>query len=192
MYTFKNAATPKEFGEIHRLNHEIFVDEVGQHEPTDTGLLIDQFHQKNTYFIAKRGDSLVGMVAVHDQPPFSVESKMADPSVLAALGSKLLEVRLLAIHRDERNTRVFAGLLYAVLKHARVGGYSDLIISGVQQNLRMYERLGFRPIGSAVIRGKAQFTPMAVRISDIPEDTVKRFRRWATGSKAARLAAINS
>src|SRR5689334_643084 len=143
-YTFKKAATPEEFAEIHRLNHQIFVEEVGQHESTGTGLLIDQFHQKNTYFIAKRGDAFVGMVSVNDEPPFSVEKKLADPSVLAGLGSRLLEVRLLAIRPDERNSRVLAGLLYAVLIHACSGEYSHLIISGIQQNLRMYGRFGFR------------------------------------------------
>lgn len=186
-YTFKMAATSEEFAEIHRLNHQIFVDEVGQHEPTSTGRLIDQFHEKNIYFIAKRGDLLVGMISVHDQPPFSVASKLRDSSVLTALGSGLLEVRLLAIHSDERNSRVFAGLLYAVLIHACAGRYTHLIISGVEKHLRMYARFGFRAIGPAVSRGKTEFTPMALLISDIPLKTVNRFRKWATGSKPVCL-----
>lgn len=176
-YRFEEA-TPEEFPAIHRLNHQIFVDEVGQHEPTGTGLLIDHFHEKNTYFIAKAGDVLVGMISASDEPPFSVASKLTDYSALTVLGSGLLEVRLLAIHPDHRKGLVLAGLLYAVLKHAYSGGYSHVIISGVQKHLQMYERLGFRAIGPAVIRGKAAFTPMALCIRDIPLRTVNRFRRW--------------
>jgi aspartate aminotransferase-like enzyme/GNAT superfamily N-acetyltransferase len=186
-YTFKRAASSEELTQIHRLNHQIFVDEVGQHEATGTRLLVDQFDDKNQYFIAKRDDLLVGMISVHDKPPFSVAHKLADPRILEDLGSQLLEVRLLAIHPDERNTRVLAGLLYAVFSYARNGGYSHLVISGVEKQLPMYERLGFQAIGPAVSRGKAEFTPMAVRIKDFPAKTVNRFQRWALGSSRVCL-----
>ena len=182
-YTFKRATTPEELAEIHRLNHRIFVDEIGQHEPSGTGSLIDQFDGKNTYFIAKLEDRLVGMISVHDRPPFSVAAKLSDTDVLSKLGPYLLEVRLLAVHPDERNSSVFAGLLYAVLTFACCGDHSHLIISGVQKHLPMYERLGFHAIGPAVKRGKAEFTPMAVSVNDLPPQTVDRFRRRVVGSR---------
>ncbi len=186
-YVFKRAASTEELQQIHRLNHQIFVEEVGQHEATGTSLLIDQFDQKNYYFIAKRDDLLVGMVSVHDQPPFSVANKLANPAALEMLGPHLLEVRLLAIRPDERNTKVLAGLLYAVFKYAYSGGYSHLIISGVQKQLAMYERLGFRAIGPPVSRGKAEFTPMAVSVNDLSAKTLARFHRWASSNRICLL-----
>jgi aspartate aminotransferase-like enzyme/predicted N-acetyltransferase YhbS len=180
-YTFKKAATREEFADIHRLNHRTFVDEVGQHEATGTGALVDPFHARNTYFIAKRGESVVGMIAVHGEPPFSVASKLADASVLEEYGTGLLEARLLAIPPEERNGRVFAGLLYAVLEYASGAEYTHVAISGVGKHLGLYERIGFRAIGPAVERGQAEFTPMVLRLSDLPGVTVDRFRKWAVG-----------
>lgn len=186
-YTFQKAASPEDFAEIHRLNHRIFVDEVRQHEPTGTGLLVDRFHRTNTYFTAKRGGRLVGMVSVNDQPPFSVANKLKDTGSLKSLGPGLLEVRLLAVDPNERNRRVLAGLLCAVLNHSLDGDYTHLIISGVRGYIRMYERLGFRAIGPRIAAGNAEFTPMALRISDLPVDSVNRFRKWATRSKPLSL-----
>ena len=38
---FKQAETPDEIEQIHRLNHRIFAEEVGQHSRTPDGRLID-------------------------------------------------------------------------------------------------------------------------------------------------------
>src|SRR5438270_2344535 len=124
-YRFRRAL-PEDLYDIQRLNHETFAGELQQHEETATGLLADPFDHKNTYFVAVSGAGIAGMVAVHDEAPFSVAAKLADARVLDDLGSKLLEVRLLAIAPSERKTTVFAGLLYAVLQYARRHGHSHL------------------------------------------------------------------
>ncbi len=187
-YEFKRAASADEFDQIRRLNHQVFVDEVGQHEATDSGRLIDRFESKSIYFIAQRGDVLAGMISVHDEPPFSISGKLSDSSVLTKLGSRLLEVRLLAIQPNERHTAVFAGLLYAVFRYAAAGRYSHLLISGLQERRTMYERLGFRALGPAVGSGNAQFIPMAVELGRIPVQTIERFRKRAEASHPLQLA----
>jgi len=54
-----------------------------EQHPTQPGeRLVDKFHDKNRYVIALADDQIIGMIAVHDQPPFSVAAKLADPSVL--------------------------------------------------------------------------------------------------------------
>ena len=54
-----------------QLLHRTFVLEVRQDADTGTGRLIDKFHHKNTYIVAVHQRRICGMVAVHDQPPFS-------------------------------------------------------------------------------------------------------------------------
>jgi aspartate aminotransferase-like enzyme len=186
-YLFKEASTPEEFFAIARLNHQIFVEEVGQHPATETGSLVDPFSAKSDYFIAKRDDLLVGMVAVHDRPPFSVAAKMPDPSRLDALGPRLLEVRLLAIQPAHRRSRVFAGLLYAVLTRAVTQNHTHLLISAVDAQRTLYERLGFCSLGPPVQRGRAFFTPMALEVQSLCPVTVNRFRKWATGTNPVAL-----
>src|SRR5262249_5111073 len=113
-YVFKLAETKQEFEQVHRLNKQTFVGEIHQHADTGDGLLIDKFHTKNSYFIVLREGRVVGMVSLHDQPPFSIADRLSDPGILSRPGTRPLEVRLLAIEPDERNSHLFFGLIYVL------------------------------------------------------------------------------
>jgi GNAT superfamily N-acetyltransferase len=132
-------------------------------------LLRDRFEDRSRYRLARCGGEVAGMVAMCDQPPWSIEKRLPDPSALAQLPAPLLEVRLLAIHPSHRNQMVLAGLLGGVLRSARDEGYGSIIISGVTTRIAMYERFGFRLLGPAVADGRAAFAPMALRMSEVPD-----------------------
>lgn len=167
-YRFKLADEQREFDQIHRLVHRTFVVEIKQHPDAGTGMLVDKFHHKNRYLIAKRDDQICGMVAVHDQPPFSACDAIANPEVVTAFVPQLLEVRLLLVEPQHRHRLVFGGLMWSIHHYATQGGYRYLLISGLKQRQPMYEQLGFRPLGEAVQRGAAQFVPMSLPISGLP------------------------
>src|SRR5689334_14643924 len=93
---FKPAETDDEMEQIHRLNHRIFAEEVGQHARTVDGRLVDKFHGRNRYFIASHRGELVGMISAHGGPEFSIASRLNDPGILKSLRAPL-EIRLLAI-----------------------------------------------------------------------------------------------
>lgn len=177
-YEFKRAATSREFDGVHRLNYRTFVREIRQHADAGTGVLIDKFHDKNIYFIAARDDAVVGMICVHDRPPFSVADRLEDPTVLYELGEGLLEVRLLAVEPDERHGIVFAGLIWVMYQYAWSRGYTHLVISGVQDRQTLYERLGFRPLGPAVPSGEATYIPMSMSLAELPPNIERDLARW--------------
>ncbi|MEO8052635.1 MAG: GNAT family N-acyltransferase, partial [Acidobacteriota bacterium] len=112
-YRFKQAETVAEFEQIFHLNHAVFAGELEQHPAQPGERLVDKFHDKNRYVIALAGDRVIGMISVHDQAPFSVAAKLADPSVLDEYG-RLLEVRLLGVDPAHRNGVVMAGLMLGV------------------------------------------------------------------------------
>jgi predicted N-acetyltransferase YhbS len=163
-YLFKQADTAPEFEQIHRLNYRTFVREIAQHHDDGSGQLVDKFHAKNVYFIALRGGRLVGMLCAHDEPPFSVASRMPDPAPLTAPGVRPLEVRLLAIEPSERHSGVFIGLTWQLYRHAHRHGHTHLAISGVEGQVALYEHLGFEPLGPAVGADGARFVPMWVSL----------------------------
>lgn len=156
---FKRADTAEEMEQIHRLNHRIFAEEIGQHPKTHDGHLIDRFHERNSYFVACKNGEVIGMVSVHDGPEFSVAKRLRDASELAALRAPL-EVRLLAIRPEFRNRTVLAGLLWQVNQYAKNHRYSDLLISGIVERQAMYMKMGFRAMGPPVACGSAEFVPM--------------------------------
>lgn len=182
-YTFQRATTDDEFEQIRRLNYRTFVEEIPQHQATEPGRLVDKFHDKNTYFVALAERRVVGMISVHDQPPFSIAARLADPAILVVPGRRSLEVRLLAVEPAHRGGPVMIGLLWTALVHAR-GSYDDVYISGVAERVSMYERLGFRELGPAVPDGTAAFVPMRVTFPLSPS-VEKLARQWTT--RLARL-----
>ncbi len=168
-YVFKVADRPDELVQLHGLNWRTFVREVPQHHDPGGDRLVDKFHDKNLYFVALCDGRVVGMLAVHDRPPFSIAEKLDDPDVLAGLGPRPLEVRLLAVEPEHRHSQVPLGLCWVMLRYARTHGHSHLLISGFVDQLRMYERMGFRPLGPAVRRGGVDFVPMVVHVDRMPE-----------------------
>ena len=177
-YVFKRAETNQEFEQIHRLNHRTFVGEIPQHPDTGNGLLIDKFHKKNAYLIVLRESRVVGMVSAHDQPPFSVAERLREPGILDRQGTRPLEVRLLAIEPEERNSTMFFGLIWSLYEYARSHGYTHLYISGVEERLPLYQRLGFVALGPAVASGKASFVPMVLTIGQLPVKIQRVKQLW--------------
>jgi aspartate aminotransferase-like enzyme/N-acyl-L-homoserine lactone synthetase len=177
-YVFKRAETHQEFEQIHRLNFQTFVDEIPQHSDPGTGQLVDKFHDKSAYFIVVREGRVVGMLSSHDQPPFSVAERLPDPEILARPGVRPMEVRLLAIEPNTRNSTVFFGLLWCLYEHARSNGYTHLFISGLQEREVLYKRLGFEALGAPVCSGQASFIPMVLTIGQLPERLLRVKHLW--------------
>jgi aspartate aminotransferase-like enzyme len=177
-YVFKRAETSQEFEQIHRLNHRTFVGEIPQHPDPGNGVLIDKFHNKNAYLIVLREGRVVGMVSAHDQPPFSVAERLREPDILQRQGTRPLEVRLLAIEPEERNSTMFFGLIWSLYEYARSHRYTHLFISGVEERLALYQRLGFVALGPAVASGKASFVPMVLTIGQLPVKMQRVKQLW--------------
>jgi aspartate aminotransferase-like enzyme/N-acyl-L-homoserine lactone synthetase len=177
-YVFKPVQTSDEIEAVHRLNYRTFVRELHQYTDTGDGRLVDKFHDKNTYFIALRDDRVIGMISVHGQPPFSVASRLPDPTILTRPGVRPIEVRLLAVEPEERNSSVAYGLMAVFYEYAHDNGYTDVYISGVQDRAALYEGIGFRVIGPPVPCGAAQFVPMWVSVPKLKEAVHARWERW--------------
>jgi len=174
---FKQAETVEEIEQIHRLNHRIFAEEVGQHGQRYDGRLIDKFHSGNRYFIATMDGEVVGMVSAHSGPEFSIASRLSDASLLKALRAPL-EIRLLAILPRFRRRSILSGLFWRIRNYAREHQYSDLLISGIVERLKMYEKIGFTAIGPAVPCGSAAFVPMRLSLESESIQFLKRERMY--------------
>ncbi len=168
-FVYRYAATAQDYDSLRRLNHAAFAEELGQHEPRPDGRLADRFESRSRYLLAFDGERLAAMICWSMEPPFSIESRLSNPSILGTLPQPLCEVRLLAIAPEYRHTAVFAGLLAKLLADVRAAGAATLLISGVEPRAPMYEKLGFRPLGPAVPQGAARFVPMALPLAELPE-----------------------
>jgi aspartate aminotransferase-like enzyme len=177
-YIFKRAETDQEFEQIHCLNYCTFVSEIPQHPDPGNGHLVDKFHDKNSYFIVVRDGQVVGMISGHDQPPFSVADRLANPEILHRPGTRPLEARLLAVRPELRNGMVFFGLLWTIYDYAQANGYTHLYMSGLEERVPMYRRLGFESLGPPVPCGQAAFVPMVLTVGQLPAQLLRVKRLW--------------
>lgn len=145
---FKRATEDWEFDQVHRLNYRTFAEEIHQHERNEKRVLVDSLLSKSACFIALRGGRVVGMIAICDQRPFSLDRKIPDLDAHLPGGlGHVSEVRLLAVDPDERRGPVFGGLMGVMLRHAKQAGIDSGIISAHVSQRQLYERLGFQPFG---------------------------------------------
>jgi len=175
--TYKVADNEAEFDQIHRLNYRTFAEEIPQHQTNPTKKLVDRFHAVNTYAICLHGEKLVGMLAMNDKRPFSLDQKLPDLERYIPVQSKPVEVRLLAVEPAYRHRRIFPGLLKVLAKLGAEQGWDLALISGVISQLRLYSHIGFIPFGPEVGSNGARFQPMQL--------TLKTFRE-----KLSRLVPI--
>ncbi len=158
--SFRIATEEWEFEQIHRLNYRAFVLEIPQHSPNAAGILVDRFHTENTYVICTHGERVVGMVSVREKRPFSLDEKLDDLNSFLPKHKAVCELRLLAVEREYRHSRVFQGLLLKVCDYCESSGYDLAIMSGTVRQQKLYRQLGFRPFGPLVGTEEARFQPM--------------------------------
>lgn len=157
---YRIAREPWELEQIHRLNYATFTEEIPQHEPNATRMRVDKFHEGNTYIVCAAGTRIVGMVALRRERPFSVETKIENFDSYIPAGRRMVEIRLLAVEPEHRNSRVLAGLVRELWSVGTAAGYDAAVISATTRQLRLYEHLGFVPFGPRVGTGEAPFQPM--------------------------------
>ncbi len=166
MLTFKIATKAWEFEQIHSLNYRTFVREIPQHTSSDN-VLIDKYHNQNTYIIGLQGTHLAGMLAVRAERPFSLDEKLKELDSFLPTGGTLCELRLLAIAPHLRSGRVLRGLFTTVSDYCTEQGYDTFVISATVRQLKMYLHIGFVPFGPRVGSARAIFQPMYLTIKSL-------------------------
>lgn len=170
-YIYKIASSASEYEQIHRLNHDVFATEIAQHQAREDLRLVDQFDSENTYIICKEGDDLVGMFAIRDQRPFSVDFKLKNlgkPELEEYLpaAKRMCEIRLLSIKDCYRKTRILVGLLCKGYEYLEQKDYDLYIISGIIEQQKLYLRMGFKKFGPISGKGRASFQLMYLTRTD--------------------------
>ena len=166
-YTIKFADAGEEFDQIFTLNYRTFVEEIPQHEANAAKKLKDKFHENNTYILCKDGKNIAGMVACCDKRPFSLDAKVEQLDTYLPPYKNICEIRLLAVQKEYRRTRVTALLLRALGKHLLENKFDLAIISGTTQQLAMYKKIGFRPFYKPVGKAGAYYQPMYITDQDL-------------------------
>jgi aspartate aminotransferase-like enzyme len=177
---FKIATEPDELRQIRALNYRTFVEEIPQHSPNPDRSLVDRFERENTYCVCRRGDKVIGMIAIRSKRPFSLDAKLPSLDAYLPPHKSACEIRLLAIEFKHRKGRVLAGLIGMVLRFFETRAHDLALISGTLRQAKLYKHMGFVAFGPVVGTPEAQYQPMYQFVDD--------FRRHANELPGTILA----
>jgi len=156
----KIAETENEKKQIHALNHKTFAEEIKQHKANENGLLVDKFDDENIYYIALIGDEVIGMLAIRDKRPFSLDRKLDNLDELLPPHKNALEIRLLIVKDQYRRTRALYDLIEYLINDRPGMIYDLVVISGNINQKRLYRHMGFVEMGPEVGTEEAKYQPM--------------------------------
>ena len=163
-------STDSEFEQIHKLNYTTFVDEIPQHQGNDQKVLIDKFHDKNKYIIAKDEHQVIAMVSYSLERPFSLDEKINNLDTYLPAYTKLAEVRLLAVDKSERKKMTTYLLLKKLCEELMKENVDTAVISGTTRELKLYAKIGFIPFGNVVGTHEATYQPMFITLNHLRDD----------------------
>ena len=158
-FTVKIADQQWELDEICQLNHQTFSEEIPQHEKTANGLLVDKFHSENQYVICLNNHEIVGMAALRDVRPFSLDYKLTGLDDYLPMNSSICEIRLLIVKPKYRNSYVILYLFTEMFEYCIKKKYDLVVISGILAQQKFYRSFGFVPFGP-LVGGEVKFQPM--------------------------------
>lgn len=160
-------ATPADHDAIHRLNYRTFVEEIPQHPPNAERRLVDRFHHENVYVVYEVEGELAGMICGRTSRPFSLDQKLGPIDAWLPPHRRAVELRLLAVERRYRATRVFVRLLQTITRYFASRGYDLGVLSGTTRQLALYRHLGCIPFGPCIGTEAARYQPMSIALDAV-------------------------
>jgi aspartate aminotransferase-like enzyme len=155
-------ADDRDLDAIRRINHRTFAEEIPQHRSNPEGRLVDRFERDSLFIVARDAHDIVGMIALRDARPFSLDSKLADLDRYLPPGRHPCEVRLLSVDPSRRQGVVLRGLLARLVRECDARGLDLAVMSATTRQLRLYRHLGCVPFATPVGTSEAAFQPMYV------------------------------
>jgi hypothetical protein len=171
----KFAETEQELSQVHKLNYETFVEEIPQHQENNRKILVDKLHAKNKYIIAVYQEEVLGMVAVNDERPFSLDVKIPEIEKHLPPFNKALEIRLLSVKPTNRGGKVFFLLARKIVEWGYGLNYNLVLISGTTRQIKLYEKIGFTGFYKVIGSGEAMYQPMYLDVNKFIENHGEKF-----------------
>jgi histidinol-phosphate/aromatic aminotransferase/cobyric acid decarboxylase-like protein/N-acyl-L-homoserine lactone synthetase len=180
------SATPDDMPQIHRLRHDVYADELRQHEPRPERVLADDLDRDNVYLVAATGAEVVGFVSV--TPPwlgrFSVEKYVRRDDWPLLADPALFEVRILTVREEHRGTPAAGLLMYAALRWVASRGGRRVVAMGRSDLLGLYRGVGLTRLGQRIVSGAVTFELLAGDVAAMRRLAADRY-----GEALSRFAA---
>lgn len=155
---------------IHRIRHQVYATELGQHAENEHRRLEDPLDAVNEYLVVRDGGGILGFISV--TPPgergYSVDKYLPRAEFPVPCDSGLYELRLLTVLAEHRRSQVAALLMYAAFRWISSRGASHVLALGrVGATVELYEKVGLRGTGRRVRSGAVEFELMSAPLEEV-------------------------
>ena len=162
-------ADGKDRSAIYGIRHDVYAAELAQHRENQRGELRDALDEFNVYLVAKARGEIVGFISV--TPPggasYSIDKYIPRHELPFECDGGLYEIRLLTVCRRARHTQLAALLMYTALRWVESRGGTRIVAIGRLEVLRMYRKVGLRPLGRRVSCGAVTFELMSATVAEL-------------------------
>jgi histidinol-phosphate/aromatic aminotransferase/cobyric acid decarboxylase-like protein len=169
-------ATAGEREEIHRLRHEVYARELGQHAENKCGTLHDPLDEFNLYIVASLDGALAGFVSI--TPPgfgsYSVDKYLCRENFPELAGEGLYEVRLLTVTNRFRRREAAGLLMYAALRWIESQKGERIMAIGRREVLDLYLHVGLEKLGHQIRSGAVTYELLTATVAQMAE-RIKHF-----------------
>jgi N-acyl-L-homoserine lactone synthetase len=162
---------------IYRIRHQIYAEELGQHEINDHKELKDHLDHDNEYLIVKESDQIKGFVSI--TPPknqtYSIDKYFSRVDVPCSFDNNLYEVRLLTVPQGSRG-RLFASLLmYGAFRWIQNRGGKQIVAIGRKEVKKLYQKVGFKFTDLITQSGQVSYQLMIFNLDEAESHLKKHF-----------------
>lgn len=144
---------------IHRIRHEVYARELGQHHINPAGRLRDALDDWNYYLVAKFGEEIGGFISITPpgRPSYSIDKYFPRETLPFAINDKLYEVRLLTVLKPHRGRELATLLMYAALRWVEAHGGERVVAIGRREVIDLYFKAGLEPTGQSAQSGAVTY-----------------------------------
>ncbi len=155
--------------EIHRIRHQVYAHELGQHPANTAGSLRDSLDAANVFIIAKIAGKIAGFVSITPPglPAYSIDKYFIRETLPFAVDDGLFEIRLLTVLKSHRGGDAATMLMYSAFRWVEAHGGSHIVAIGRREMLNLYLKAGLRAAGKATRCGSVDYDLLHATIPEI-------------------------
>src|SRR5882672_7519662 len=161
---------------IYRLRHEVYAQELGQHNVNAAARLRDVLDDANIYLVAKIAGQIAGFISITPPGPagYSIDKYARREALPFSFDDRLYEIRLLTVPRPHRGRDLATLLMYAAFRWVEAHGGTRVVAIGRREVVDMYLRSGLKPVGVTVQSGAVTYDLLTTTTA-APRDRMKAF-----------------
>jgi histidinol-phosphate/aromatic aminotransferase/cobyric acid decarboxylase-like protein len=154
---------------IYAMRHEVYAQELGQHQTNPDHMLSDSLDSFNEYITAHIDGRLAGFISI--TPPccgqYSIDKYISRDALPVPFDDTLYELRILTVAKEHRSSRLAAILMYAAFRWVEEREGKHIVALGRTDVLSIYLKHGLQPLNQRIKAGAVTFELLTTTVKEL-------------------------